>query len=96
MTINWTYLVCTWVFLAAAVITLAIYRNLVARSEDDSLHVRESDASLVGQQVSLGRKLAALDRWGEIFTIVVVILGILLAAAYLYSNLQNSSKIPAY
>ena len=96
MTINWNYLVCSWVFMAAIVIGLAIYRNIVARSEDDSLHVRDTDASLVGQQVILGRKLATLDRWGEIFTIVVVILGVLLAASYLYNNLQNSSKIPAY
>ena len=96
MTINWNYLVCSWVFMAAIVIGLAIYRNMVARSEDDSLHIRDSDAPLLGQQVMLGRKLASLDWWGEMFTIVVVILGVLLAGSYLYSNLQNSSKIPAY
>ncbi len=96
MSVNWNYLVFSWVFMGVMVIGVAIYRNIVARSEDDSLHIRESDATLVGQQVTLGRKLAILDKWGEIFTIVVVVLGVLLAAAYLYNNLQSSTKIPAY
>jgi len=39
---------------------------------------------LIPQQVATFRKIGAIDRWGVTMTIVTVVLGLALAALYLY------------
>ncbi len=80
-----------WVVLAVIVVILAIYRWRMMNQEDDSLHVSESEAGAVGQQVVLAKKLAVLDRWGKILTVLAVLYGIGLVAFYLYQGWMDRS-----
>jgi len=52
--------------------------------EDDYLHLSAGEERLIPQQVATFRKIGAIDRWGVTMTIVTVVLGLALAALYLY------------
>lgn len=88
---NLTPWVIGWVVLAVIVILLALYRWLATSHEDDSLHVSETETAAVNEQVVIAKKLAAVDRWGKILTILAILYGIGLAAMYLYQGWMDRS-----
>lgn len=88
---NLTPWVIGWAVLTVIVIILAIYRWVVANQEDDSLHVSETEAAIVSQQVAVAKKLAAIDRWGKLLTIIAALYGLALLGAYLYQGWTDSS-----
>jgi len=53
--------------LALGVLTLFLWRQAVARNEDDSLHVMHGALT---QQTSLSQKLDVIDKWGKILTVI--------------------------
>jgi len=77
--------VALWLLLAAAVIVLAFWRRTVALHEDDALHL-EGDLSTPAHQVVVAQKLEQIDKWGKLLTVIAVIYGLLLGAAYLYKG----------
>lgn len=83
---NFTMMFAGWAVLAVGVLALAAYRKVVARNEDDSLHVREGDAALTMAQVRMGRQLSAIDMWGKTLTLVTVVAGLALAGFFLYTE----------
>ena len=56
--------------------------------EDDYLHLSAGEERLIPQQVATFRKIGAIDRWGVTMTIVTVVLGLALAALYLYQTVS--------
>lgn len=70
------------VVLALTVIAMIAWRKTVARGEDDTLHVLQGDA--LPQQTAVAHKLDTIDKWGKTVTVVAVIFGLILAAAYVY------------
>jgi hypothetical protein len=94
MMIPW---VAVWVVLAAVVVALAVYRKVVSLKEDDTLHIDERESGLVVQQVEVARRLDVVDRWGQILTVVVLVYGLLLGSAYLYTTWieRNTSALSA-
>lgn len=84
----------TWIPLAVVVAVLAIYRNMMASHEDETIHVLESDAAQVTTQVKLSHKLELIERWGKILTVVVVVYGLFIAGMYLYNIWQQGAKLP--
>ncbi len=85
-------LLVVWVVLALGVLTLFLWRQAVARNEDDSLHVMHGALT---QQTSLSQKLDVIDKWGKILTVITVVLGLLLAAAYVYGQFAGRSSLGA-
>ena len=83
---NLTPWIMGWVVLTIVVIILAIYRWGIANHEDDSLHVSDTEVAVVGEQVAVAKKLAAVDRWGKILTAIALVYGLALAGAYLYKG----------
>ncbi|MBZ5634250.1 MAG: hypothetical protein LAO55_14105 [Acidobacteriia bacterium] len=79
-----TTFVIFWAILGLATLALALYRKFVTMREDDYLHLAAGEERLIPQQVATFRKIGAIDRWGITMTIVTVILGLALAALYLY------------
>jgi hypothetical protein len=77
-------IVAAWVALASVVLALAIYRHMVARREDDFLHVRESEDNLVVAQGTIAHKLEVIDRWGKLLTVVALVWGLALGGYYVY------------
>jgi len=83
-----------WCLLAVVVLSLAGYRKLVARREDDLVHLGDSDAVLVDSQKSLAERLSSIDKWGKALTFVTLILGLVIASVYLYQGwIESSQKV---
>jgi hypothetical protein len=79
-----------WGALAIVVVFLIIYRKSVSSHEDDSIHL---EGTVPTEQVALAHRLASIDRWGKMLTIVVAVYGVALAAIYLY---QIWNTVPNY
>jgi Na+/H+ antiporter NhaC len=89
---NFIPYIVVWVVLGIVVLVLAISRMRLAKREDKTLDILESESE-AGQQIEMTKKIAKIDRWGQIFTIVLVLYGIILAGIYIYQAWQQSSKI---
>ena len=83
-------LLVVWVVLALGVLALFLWRQGVARGEDDSLHVMHG---AITDQTSLAQKLEVIDKWGKIMTVITVVLGLLIAAAYVYGQFAGRSSV---
>ena len=81
---NLTPAVVIWIILAIATLGLALYRKLISASEEDLIHLGPGEERRIPQQVALETKLAAIDRWGKILTVITVLVGLAMAAVYLY------------
>jgi len=84
--------VVLWSILAAVVLALVVWRKMVASQEDDNIHVM-SGASVSQQQVQIAAKLDQIDKWGKTLTVITVVFGLVLAAAYIYFGWVNGAKI---
>lgn len=82
-----------WIVLATIVIALIVRRKMVSRNEDDSLHVMQTGAA--AQQVVLANKLDQIDKWGKILTVIAVVFGLLVGAAYIYQVWMQSYQVPS-
>ena len=89
---NFIPYIVVWVVLGIIVIVLAISRMRLAKREDKSLDILESERE-AGQQKEMTMKIATIDRWGQVLTIVLALYGIILAGIYIYQAWQQSSKI---
>jgi uncharacterized membrane protein len=90
MNFNLFPLLVVWVLLALSVLALFVWRQAVARGEDDSLHVMHGALT---QQTSMAQKLDVIDKWGKIMTVITVVLGLLIAAAYVYGQFSGRSSV---
>ena len=79
-----TAFVIFWTILGVATLALALYRKFVTMREDDYVHLSAGEERLIPQQVATFKKIGVIDRWGITMTIVTVVLGLALAALYLY------------
>ena len=84
-----TAFVIFWTILGVATLALALYRKFVSMREDDYVHLSAGEERLIPQQVATFKKIGAIDRWGITMTIVTVVLGLALAAFYLYRIVQS-------
>jgi hypothetical protein len=73
-----------WLMVIAAVIVVAFWRRSVAVQEDPALHLGASHAGTAAEQVALAKRLAQIDKWMKLLTMIVVGFGVLLGAAALY------------
>ena len=92
MNINLIPFGASWVALACAVLILAVYRHRLSSHEDDTLHVTDAQASQITQQAMTAHRLAVIDRWGKLLTLIGAIYGLLLGAVYFYQYWVQSSQ----
>jgi heme/copper-type cytochrome/quinol oxidase subunit 2 len=90
MNINLLPYAAFWGVLAIVVVSLIIYRKSVSSHEDDSIHL---EGNMPSEQMAMGHKLAMIDRWGKMLTILAVVYGLALAAIYMYQIWNN---VPTY
>lgn len=83
---NLTPLVVIWAVLAIATLGLALYRKLVSASEENLVHLGAGEERHIPEQVALAAKLKGIDRWGKILTVITIVIGLLIAALYLYQS----------
>ena len=82
-----------WILLAATVIALFVWRKIVAGKEDDTIHVNSGGPAV--DQTVIAHKLEVIDKWGKIFTVIAVIVGLLIAAAYVYGQFVGRPSMGA-
>jgi hypothetical protein len=49
----------------------------------------------LSQQTNMAQKLDMIDKWGKILTLITVVFGLLLAAAYIYGQFVGRSSLGA-
>ena len=93
MNINLFPFTILWMFLAAVVVGLIFYRMWIAKDEDDTLHVMDSEVGLVAQQTVMAQKLEIIDHWGQTLTVVALVFGLAMGSAYLYQTWAASENL---
>jgi len=84
--------VVLWCLMATVVLAMIVWRKMVASKEDDNIHMTDS-GGIAQQQVALAQKLEQIDKWGKLLTIVTVVFGLVLGAAFVYFGWINGGKI---
>ena len=84
--------VVIWGALSTVVIGLAIYRNLLGIHETIP-HVSQVGGSVVTEQKQELKKEELIERCGRWLTVVVVVYGLVLGAAYLYRVWEHGSHV---
>lgn len=79
-----------WSALTLFVVSLAVFRRIAARKEDDLVHLSGAADRAISQQVSVANTLNKIDHWGKLLTVVDVAFGFVLFAVTLYVTWQNS------
>jgi hypothetical protein len=82
MNISFVPFAVLWVLLAIVVFTLIAYRKVVSLQEEETLHL--GNPAEANHQAFIAQKLEWIDKWGKLLTVVAVVYGVLLAAAYMY------------
>ena len=88
---GWMLLSVAWLALACTVLGLAVYRKMVAYSEDDLIHLE--DGRKIAEQRTLAGRLEFVDHWGKILTVATIVYGVILVAALLYQQWVLSYQI---
>ncbi|HUK90694.1 MAG TPA: hypothetical protein VLZ81_09870 [Blastocatellia bacterium] len=79
-----------WAVLTLAVITLAVYRKMATRHEDDYVHLADAETQVISQQVTVAQRLEKIDSWGKTLTIVDVAFLAVILAVMCYNAWQSS------
>jgi hypothetical protein len=90
---NLVPLVSVWVLLALIVISMALYRHRLVRHVDATLDLLE-DSRVAGQQTREAKRADAVERWGKVLTVLVLLYGLVIAASYLHQAWQSGTQIP--
>ena len=85
--------VMAWGVLAATVLLLAAYRWLVARQEDDKIHLHPHELGINAMQEHIAHKLEVLDRWGKILTVIAFVYGLGIVAWVLYEGFLAGANL---
>jgi len=77
--------------MTVVVASIAVYRRILIRSEDDTLHIADPSGQLIAGQREIARTLKQIDRLGIGLTVVTVVYAIALFAVFLYRGLMDGS-----
>jgi len=83
--------IAAWAVLTTIVVILAIYRRRLDLKVDDTLHVLDADAPVIPAQAEVAKRLAVIDRWGKILTVLAVLYLLGIAGVYIYSTFTDNS-----
>jgi hypothetical protein len=87
-----TPLAISWAVLAVVVLTLAIYRSVLAGRNDQTVHISDLEANLIAQQTASAGRLEKVDRLGKTLTVLVLLYGLALAGAWIYQVWQQTGN----
>jgi hypothetical protein len=68
------------------VIVVAFWRRSVAVQEDPALHLGAAHAGTAAEQIAVAKKLEQIDKWIKLLSVIAIVFGLLLGAAYLYKG----------
>ena len=87
MNISFVPFTVLWALLAILVLALVVYRKMVSSKEQETLHL--ADLAEANHQAVIAQKLEWIDKWGKLLTVIAVLYGVLLAAAYTHHVWQT-------
>ncbi len=82
-----------WAAILVVILVLAICRRTITAKEDDTLHLGRGSDAAVTQQTAIARRLEVIDRWGKILTVLLVVLGLAIVAAYFYLKFTTDTGV---
>jgi len=82
-----------WIALTVVVMALFAYRFFVSLREDDTVHLADSEAGMIGQQAVLAARLSRIDRLRNALTVVDVVFGLGLLGGFVYQGLHSSGLL---
>lgn len=82
-----------WIALTLVVLGLFAYRYSLSRREDDTVHLADSEVSLIGEQSALAARINTIDRWRNRLTAVDIVVGVTLFSIFAYDALKSSGII---
>jgi hypothetical protein len=92
---NVTLIVGLWLVLGTATLVLAIYRwFLSTHNENAIVHLSAGEGQEIPRQISMARKIDAIDRCGKTMTVITAVIGLGLATAYLYQAWESPNPGP--
>ena len=91
---NVTFIVGLWMVLGSVTLALAVYRWILSAHNENVVHLGAGEEKEIPRQMSLARKIDAIDRWGKTMTVVTAVIGLGLATAYLYQAWENPNPGP--
>jgi hypothetical protein len=91
---NLTPIVLIWAVLGLVTLGLALYRIFTTEHEQDVVHLGPGEEREIPKQAALAKRLVTVDRWGKILTVITVLIGLGLAAGYLYNGWQDPASAP--
>jgi hypothetical protein len=86
-------LAVVWVLLAITVGTLAVMRKFASREGDSYLHVSDAEAPIIAHQLTMANRLEKIDKLGKMLTVVTLVYGLMLFAAFSYVAWQNTQQL---
>jgi hypothetical protein len=93
MTTNLTPYMMIWTAVALVVGLLALVRRQMAAKEDDTIHLGSAATTMASEQMTMAKKLATIDRWGKILTVLLVVTGIVLGIIYGMQLWDETSRV---
>ena len=90
MHLNLVPFIVIWILLATTVLVQFVRRKMVASHEDDNLHVLNT--APIAEQAAVANKLDQIDKWGKILTVITVVYGLLVGAAWVYQFFVQSAQ----
>jgi hypothetical protein len=77
--------------MTVVVASVAVYRRIILRDEDDTLHIADPSGQLIAGQREIVRTLKRIDRLGIGLTVATVLYGMALFAVFLFTGLMDGS-----
>lgn len=77
------------IVMTIVVAVLAGYRKMLARNEDDFIHMSDPSGKVVSDQQRMASSLAQIDKIGIALTVATAVYGAILLAHSLYQNLVH-------
>ena len=93
---NMQVLLAIWVTVLAAYGTVTVMRWTTGKHEDDNIHVMDTEQRLVAAQISVAHRMDVLDRWSTALLVLVVLFGLLIVAAQVWSVWVTSATQPIF
>ena len=90
--INLTPFIVLGALLVLSVVSMIVWRQSVARREDDTLHVTHG-ATAVTEQVEVAHRLDIIDKWGKVLTVVTVVYSVVVGALFVYQQWVRASNL---
>lgn len=82
-----------WVILLVLVAIAMAYRYWMDhRHEHETIHLHDTDAPVIAEQMTISRKLHWIDVFGKSLTVAAVVYGLALAAYYVWQEIQRQGS----